>query len=90
MLGEAMDRPAAGHVNGPISEVDGAGGGRRRAEREQHEDRQGWTKLAHTAPTIASAIRFGRDKSELHQLLRLTDREVDAVRVGAAARLRQA
>jgi hypothetical protein len=60
--------------------VDGSGGGGRSEEREQHEYRQGWASLAHTAPTIASTIRFGPDKPELHQLLRLAGGEVDAVR----------
>jgi hypothetical protein len=40
--------------------VDGASGRRRGKETEQHEGRDGWTKQAHTRPTIAVSNRFGQ------------------------------
>jgi len=60
MLGQSQHRPVARHVDGATAEVDGASHRRGGEEAEQHEDRDGWTKQAHTRPTIAAFNRFGR------------------------------
>jgi hypothetical protein len=59
-FGQAVNRPVGRHVNGAAAEVDGASHRRRGEEAEQHKDRDGWTKQAHTRPTIAASNRFGQ------------------------------
>ncbi len=61
MLSQPQHGPAARHVDGAAAKVDGASHRRRGEEAEQHEDRDGWTKQAHTRPTIAASNRFGRE-----------------------------